>query len=377
MGSFSTLQRRYPRKTMSHRGRTMLATSALVLATAACGGTSTQSSTGDAGAGGDASTGVDASGDVNVAPTPIGAPCIPSLELSPTFAAFDENTVTVDEGNAACGGGVCLVNHFRGRASCPYGQSSTGTAIAPASPCTVPGTSTPVRPNDPSSRQTVPSQCADRTASADVTCSCRCANGEGKTDDGAHYCACPSGFSCAQIVPVLVAGDTRAGGYCVRDGTAYDRSSACSVSCDATQGNCPAADAGATPTGGDVSTTYIVTVMSTTPGLCLGQSLATDGSGLAKCQVFVVLAATDTCAAHAGLASADTLVASSLRTLESIDPSQPICVLTQLAAPCASSAQGGWCYVVAPAAPNGCATAIELSSSGMPPSGASALLACP
>ena len=41
----------------------------------------------------------------------------------------------------------------------------------------------------------VPSQCDKRKADNAVYCSCRCANGYGKTDDGFKYCTCPDGFT--------------------------------------------------------------------------------------------------------------------------------------------------------------------------------------
>jgi hypothetical protein len=153
--------------------------------------------------------------------------------------------VSLDPGNPACRGGVCLVNHFRGRVTCPYGQGADGTAPPKAQPCTLPGTTTPVRP---SGGEGVSAQCADRMAFFTVHCSCRCANAEGKTDDGASYCACPNGFECAQLVS---GSDARSGGYCIRAHTTYDHASACVATCDATVGQCSVPDAGALPAAPD------------------------------------------------------------------------------------------------------------------------------
>jgi hypothetical protein len=76
----------------------------------------------------------------------VGVPCTPSPELSASFAGFNEREVTLDEHNAACSGDVCLVNHFQGPTTCPYGQDKDGRPVAPESACTVPGTGAPVRP---------------------------------------------------------------------------------------------------------------------------------------------------------------------------------------------------------------------------------------
>jgi hypothetical protein len=151
------------------------------------------------------------------------------------------NEVTLDENNAACTGAVCLVNHFRGRTTCPYGQDQTGNPpLGIGSACTVPGSGTPVQPSNPLAGQTVQPQCLDRLASQTVYCSCRCANVVGRTDDGASYCACPTGYSCSQVVPAVTTGDPRSGGYCIKTGTAFDPNvGACASRCDPSLGNCP------------------------------------------------------------------------------------------------------------------------------------------
>jgi hypothetical protein len=171
---------------------------------------------------------------------PVGMPCTPSLELSASFAGFNPHEVTLDESDT-CGGDVCLVNHFQGLTSCPYGQGSNGNAPPGATAaCTVPGTSTPVTPDAPPFGQLVPPQCVDRQASDAVYCSCRCANAEGRTDDGAAYCACGTGYSCTQLVPGFEADDPRAGAYCIKAGTAYDPIWSCQgATCDPTLNNCP------------------------------------------------------------------------------------------------------------------------------------------
>ncbi len=173
----------------------------------------------------------------------IGVACTPSPEFSSTFGGFNYREVTLDENNAACNDGVCLVNHFQGLTSCPYGQDQNGLPVSvQTTACTVPGSSTPVRPNvvvGTNLVQSVSPWCTDRTSSDAVYCSCRCANPEGKTDDGASYCACPAGYTCSQVVPTTRSGDPRAGGYCIKTGTALDPNSVCSSQCDPTNHPCP------------------------------------------------------------------------------------------------------------------------------------------
>jgi hypothetical protein len=173
----------------------------------------------------------------------IGAPCVPNDESGPTFQAFSVLGVSLAKGVVACATGACLVNHFQGRVTCPYGQTEPG--MGPKGPngspaaaessqngCKTPGASlSPVTATNMSvagfPAGAVPAQitgtgAGDRTANKTVYCSCRCANPEGKTDDGASYCTCPGGFSCTQLVTAIGADDDMAGAYCVLAGTTYE-----------------------------------------------------------------------------------------------------------------------------------------------------------
>src|SRR5262249_41304091 len=178
--------------------------------------------------------------------TGIGDPCTPEQEYDPTFNGFDEQEVNVESKSFQCQTRLCLVNHFRGRVTCPYGQNETGDALQGGVPfsgdaqaCTVPGSTAKIT-GQPSGGgkgkgALVQPQCTDRVADKTVYCSCRCANLDGKTDDGANYCKCPDGFSCSQLVTSIGAGDTGlTGAYCVKDKTDYERTTACSASCDPT-----------------------------------------------------------------------------------------------------------------------------------------------
>ena len=144
----------------------------------------------------------------------VGDPCIPEQEFDTNFSGFDPGEVNVESHSFQCLTRLCLVNHFRGRVTCPYGQS-----------CTTPANDNVVA--------TVQPQCTDRTAGDAVYCSCRCANADGRTDDGANYCACPDSYECAQLVSPIGPGDQGlVGGYCIKKGTAYNPASACALSCD-------------------------------------------------------------------------------------------------------------------------------------------------
>jgi len=168
----------------------------------------------------------------------VGDPCTPEQEYNTGFGGFSEGEVNVESKSFQCLTRLCLVNHFRGRVSCPYGQDSSGNAPPGAkAACAVPGgdptsATDHINPNDPKTGAAVQSQCVDRTASAAVYCSCRCANLDGKTDDGSNYCTCPDGFQCTQLVTSIGAGDTGlTGAYCIRNNTKFDSNNNCSEQC--------------------------------------------------------------------------------------------------------------------------------------------------
>ena len=73
-------------------------------------------------------------------------------------------------------------------------------------------------------------QCPARTADKAVYCSCRCANINNQTNDGANYCTCPDGFSCQQLVTSIGEGNEGlTGAYCVKAGTEYDPNTPCAA----------------------------------------------------------------------------------------------------------------------------------------------------
>lgn len=163
-------------------------------------------------------------------PGGVGDPCVPEDEYNLEFNGFSVDQVNVESRSFQCLTRVCLVNHFQGRVSCPYGQSETtadtcATGDARCSPggdlhatsCRIPGQTG----GDVHDRISVPvpPQQEGRPADSAVYCSCRCAG----PDTNANYCECPSGFSCVELVDDLgIARGQLAGSYCIKNGTRWE-----------------------------------------------------------------------------------------------------------------------------------------------------------
>jgi hypothetical protein len=187
-----------------------------------------------------------------------GGPCTPEEEFNPRFPAFDVHEVTVEAQSLECATHICLVNHFQGRVSCPYGQAVDGSprqgataecadnnplsgrapgCCTPGIPQAVTGPLSNNMPVDLTTQQTVPGQCTQRTADKAVYCSCRCANVGGTTNDGATYCTCPGGYSCTQLPFDIGVNGPLSGAYCIKGGTQYDPNQSCTA-CDPAIGGC-------------------------------------------------------------------------------------------------------------------------------------------
>jgi hypothetical protein len=227
--------------------------------------------------------------------TGVGDPCVPEQEYDPTFLGFSAGEVNVESKSFDCETRLCLANHFQGRVTCPYGQPKVAPpALAgppatqpngapyndkngnPIGACVLPGggvdSATGAAPSlsidgtqvnqaitgtqaDQTDGTQVQPWClgpdnpsdgtsANRSANNAVYCSCRCANTNGQTNDGANYCACPEGFVCQQLVTPIGTTDTGlTGAYCIRSGSAYNSQTACTTAggfCDASKQNCGA-----------------------------------------------------------------------------------------------------------------------------------------
>ncbi len=172
----------------------------------------------------------------------IGDPCTPEQEFNPDFLGFDEKEVNVESKSFQCRTRLCLVNHFRGRVSCPYGQNADGQGPTGATNCKIPGTETPIEGAkdeatgdfvDTRRKSTVSAQCSDRKAASAVYCSCRCADINGQRPSDQTFCDCPDGFSCERLVTSIGQGNEGlTGSYCIKKDTKYDPTTAC------TQGDC-------------------------------------------------------------------------------------------------------------------------------------------
>src|SRR5690606_1285760 len=68
-------------------------------------------------------------------PGGVGDPCIPEDEYRQQVPGYAVTEVNVESRSFQCETRVCLVNHFQGRVSCPYGQTEEDTEY-----CTAPGT---------------------------------------------------------------------------------------------------------------------------------------------------------------------------------------------------------------------------------------------
>ncbi len=180
--------------------------------------------------------------------TGIGDPCTPEQEYASTFAGFDVEEVSTEAESFQCQTPLCLVNHFQGRVSCPYGQNSSGKADPPATAsCITPGIGAPVtgpltaagKPVDANTGLAVKAQCLDRTANETVYCSCRCAD-INNTQNGGNFCKCPDGFTCTQLVSSLSAMSDQGltGAYCIKSGTAFSESATSTSASACAGGQC-------------------------------------------------------------------------------------------------------------------------------------------
>jgi hypothetical protein len=147
----------------------------------------------------------------------VGDPCVPEEEYASGFPGFGIEEVGVETQSVQCMTRLCLVNHFQGRVSCPGGQTQTDLALdgSVAGRCRAPGS------GDAQSAVSVPVAAwdIDRPPDRAVYCSCRCDG----PDRAAHYCECPEGYECTELIPDMGLGATQLpGSYCVREGTAFE-----------------------------------------------------------------------------------------------------------------------------------------------------------
>lgn len=61
----------------------------------------------------------------------LGEPCVPAVEVDANFSGFTSGAVMVETRPRGCNSEVCLVQHFQGRVSCPYGQTEEQARTPP------------------------------------------------------------------------------------------------------------------------------------------------------------------------------------------------------------------------------------------------------
>ncbi len=145
----------------------------------------------------------------------VGTPCVPYDEGMATFGGFSANEVVIEDTQTTCSSGVCLVNHFQGRVTCPYGVD-----------CLTPDGATVSSP--------VPAQLVERAPADNVFCTCGC---DGPAEAG-PFCACPDGFVCQQVIEDLGLGYP-ATHYCVNPATFIGTNPAPGgATCDPALANC-------------------------------------------------------------------------------------------------------------------------------------------
>jgi len=161
----------------------------------------------------------------------MGEACFPDDEWMPLFSGYGLTEVSIEIPSAECASSICLIEHFRGRTTCPYGQAAPSGGEQAGDPiCALPdGTARVAVAVEP--------QFVERRPEDTVYCSCRCAGPEGT----GPFCACPAGFECTELVPDLgpLGVQNFGGSYCTKQGKAYDPSvSNVLTSCDWRLQNC-------------------------------------------------------------------------------------------------------------------------------------------
>jgi hypothetical protein len=150
---------------------------------------------------------------------PVGAPCITSDEYEPSLSGESIGEILVEDQSLTCQSGICVSNHFQGRASCPYGGTE----------CSVPGSGGTQRIT-----VSVPPQLESRPANTSVICTCRCAGpGSGP------FCSCPANMQCEHLTDDLGFGglESTTGSFCIPKGTQYDPT-ALQIPCDRATMSC-------------------------------------------------------------------------------------------------------------------------------------------
>ena len=195
--------------------------------------------------------------------TGVGDPCTPEQEYHTSFAGFDEKEVNVESKSFQCQTRLCLVNHFRGRVSCAYGQNGRQRdcerravfdhdARSARRPCSVPGdpsllidptkddNGNPIVPA-PKAGHSVPPSAPTARPTRPSTARAAAPTSTARRTTAPTTASARTAYACTQLVTSIGAGDTGlTGAYCIKNNTAYDSNAACAQSCDPMVNSCPA-----------------------------------------------------------------------------------------------------------------------------------------
>jgi hypothetical protein len=155
----------------------------------------------------------------------IGAPCPPIEEEKPTFQGFGILEESIVSRFPVCGnGGVCLVNHFQGRVSCPFGQDAPKRCTAVGMGCFGGAVCVPVLIGAPS--------CDPSASAAEQAAQC---SGAGACNAEGKFCectpdSCPSDSECDENTKRCTVHVCHVRGSCqTADSTAADANKDCCV----------------------------------------------------------------------------------------------------------------------------------------------------
>lgn len=174
------------------------------------------------------------------ADTQLGLTCTRQAadEQEPAFAGYSASEVNLAFSSIAHRvDDFCLIYHFQGRSSCPYGQTETEIATLPATdPARCRVTTGDLSMTDQPVDVAVLPQLVDRPPEKTIYNSCACSG----TDASQKYCDCPSGMHC-ESQPEHP--QTKITGVCVRDDSVYDTAARAGLECSKTDSD-PSTDCG-------------------------------------------------------------------------------------------------------------------------------------
>jgi hypothetical protein len=158
--------------------------------------------------------------ELGIVPEAIGEVCVAGDESEPAFSGFELGEVVIEDGNAQCEAGACVVHGFQGRVGCPYGQAEGESECSTSSGSE--RVSVSVEP-----------QLVSRPPSSASVCSCLCAG----SGDG-PFCKCPETFECVRLIGPPGNEAKTTASYCLAKGTAYAPAAGRPALCDADLANC-------------------------------------------------------------------------------------------------------------------------------------------